>query len=576
MTIRAAILTDPPDLSAYLAEMLKAWGLPLYDVVQGDELPRMDPGVVPVLVCPAGVCGSAESILDYAHRGGTVICFLPDGKLAAAAGLTLSGEKEVPLRLRITAYPAAGLAGELLPVVGNAGTYAHGAEARVLGYLSHPGRYEGESAGIVEGRTGKGRIVAFAFDLAMCVLMLRQGDPQRREFIPPGDRCARPSHLAAEIGPNDAAWIPYADLLSRLFVDMVRRHIPAPVPLLSHLPGTARGILLYSGDEDGAQVSWNEEEFDCVKAAGGRMNLYIIPIRTNSTVADVERYRRHHDVGPHPDIRPLDGRTVAERIAEFERQIRLFEEMFGLRARTLRNHSTVWPGYMEPVEAMERLGVRMDVNYTSGTYMRDRNGAPYAGFGAAVPMRFCRHDGRVLDVVQQHTHAMDDVLFKSVDYSYKLSAAQYEVILDRIFADIVTRFHVPHAVCIHPGAWVKFSRQQGQALLRKAAEREMPIWSFDQWSVFWDARDTWRIGGLKWDGSELAFALSGQESHDDLCFTLPAVFGDKVLQGVRVDGKTAAGVQEVRYGEDVTFVSVPSGKQKASVAADYVPVSSRP
>ncbi len=67
-----------------------------------------------------------------------------------------------------------------------------------------------------------------------------------------------------------------------------------------------------------------------MKAAGGRMNLYIIPIRTNSTVADVDRYRRHHDVGPHPDIRPLDGRTVAERIAEFERQIRLFEEMFGL------------------------------------------------------------------------------------------------------------------------------------------------------------------------------------------------------------------------------------------------------
>ena len=34
------------------------------------------------------------------------------------------------------------------------------------------------------------------------------------------------------------------------------------MPILSHLPGDAPTIVLYSGDEDNADVAWNDEEFD--------------------------------------------------------------------------------------------------------------------------------------------------------------------------------------------------------------------------------------------------------------------------------------------------------------------------
>ena len=132
------------------------------------------------------------------------------------------------------------------------------------------------------------------------------------------------------------------------------------------------------------------------------MSLYIIPNHTKSTPEDVERYARHHDIGPHPNLRPLDGRPVSERVAEFERQIRLFEETFRIPARTVRNHCTAWAGYLDLVDVMERLGVQMDGNYFSGTYMKDRESAPYASFGAALPMRFCHPDGRLVNVYQQH------------------------------------------------------------------------------------------------------------------------------------------------------------------------------
>jgi hypothetical protein len=578
--MNVGILRNPSDLSAYLCEILKTWGLALSQFVQPDSLSALDPATMPVLVCPTADQGEtippsgqtrplSASIIDYARRGGTVVCFVPRGELARAAGLENQGAKDGPLCLRITTHPAAGLAGESLPVVGNAETYSCTPQARVLAYLSHPGRFEGESLGIVETRAGRGRIVAFAFDLPLCVLLLRQGDPQRTERIPRGDSCARPSHMAVELGSHDAAWTPFADLLARLLVDVVRERMPVPVPLLSHLPGTAPGVLLYSGDEDGAEIAWNDEELDYVAKAGGRMNLYLIPIRTESTDADVQRYLAHHDVGPHPDLRPWDGRPVDERLAEFERQILLFEDMFRVKARTLRNHSTAWAGYLEPIEIMEKLGVSMDANYFSGGYKRNRQSAPYAAFGAAMPMHFCRPDGHLLNVYQQHTHLSDDVVFGSADYSYKYAAAQYSVILDRILTDILTRFHTPYAVCIHPSNWVRFSRPHGQELLRQAAARGLPIWSFDQWSAFWRARDTWEFSQLDWDGASLQFTLAGSDDHDALCFTLPVKYAGASLGQVQVDQDITEWQRQTRYGKDLALVPVPAGRRTVCVSTTY-------
>ncbi len=565
--MRVAILSDPPDLSDYLVEMFKMWGLVLYEVVGSDQISEMDPEDTPVVVCPAS--RGNRSLIDFARRGGTVICFLPEGPLSEAAGLVYEGEKEVPLRLRVTAYPAPGMAGERFPIVGCAKNYRQAPEVQVLGYLSYTDRYEGESVGITETVVGWGRIVVFAFDLALCVLLLRQGDPNRAEVVPRGTGCARPSSMAIDIGPLDSGWIPFADLLSRLLVDTVRRYLPGPVPLLSHLPGMAPGILLYSGDEDNADVASNDAEFECVAAAGGRMNLYIIPNRTQSTALDVERYRVQHDVGPHPNLRPLDGYPVSERLVEFERQIRMFQDQFDTPARSLRNHCTAWAGYLEPVEVMEKLGVGMDGNYFSGTYGYSREDAPYAAFGGAMPMRFCWPDGRVLNVFQQHTQLADDIMFGTADYSYRLSPQVFVGVLDRIFTDIETRFHTPYSVCIHPGNWVKFSRPQGRELLRQANERQFPIWSFDGWLAFWEARDTWRFNGMTRQGRRLQFALEGERSHDALCLAIPLKDSETSLVEIELDGERAEWQTVRRYGEDLALVPVPPQKTAISVSIMY-------
>ena len=345
------------------------------------------------------------------------------------------------------------------------------------------------------------------------------------------------------------------DQLALLFVGLLRDAIPAPVPILGTMPTDAPGILLFSGDEDNAPVEFTNSELDHLASLGARMNLYIIPTSTHATPADVERFSRHHDVGPHPNIRPLDGRPVAERVAEFARQIRMFEDMFGIVPRSYRNHCHAWAGYLEPVDALEELGVRMDANYMCSNYARGRIRSPYLGFGAAMPMRYCTPDGRIIDVVQQHTHLADDTMFSSeAVYSYKYSPRQFEVLLRRTLGDIARRFHTPYGVNIHPGNWARFSRPQGEILLRQAEEWDMPVWSWDQWSRFWDTRDTWRLDRLEWDGRELTFTAEGAESDPDLRLWLPLRYGDARLAQVTVNGDVIPWQEVSRHGQPVGLV----------------------
>ena len=567
--MRVAIVSDAAGMSGYLGEVLKTWGAPLFDCVEPDAPRGLDPSDTPVVVCPAGADAErAEDLVDYARRGGAVICFLPGRELAAAAGLRDEGEKETPLRLRLTDLPVGGVAGDALPVVGRAASYAVADEARALAYLFHPGRYEGESVGVTETAVGDGMIVAFAFDLALCLMLLRQGDPAR---APWRDGVARPGRLAVDIGPRDSQWAPYADLLARVFVEIVRRRMSAPVPLLGHMPGEAPGVLLYSGDEDGARSEWLDAQFEEVTAAGARMTAYLVLWRDdNFTPADVRRNLPRHDFGPHPVLPFPKESSTAEAVAEFERHVRLFADRYRLPAHTVRNHSTAWPGYLDIAEAEERLGVRMDVNFFNFAWSRGRAHGPYAMFGSAMPMRFCRPEGGLINVFQQHSHLMDDGMFlPTKPQGYKFSPRQFEGILDRIFSDIVTRFHTPYAVCMHAGGRVAFSGPQGRTLLRQARERAMLIWSNDQWLEFWDARDTWRLSRLTWDGSELRVVAEGETPHGGLRLWLPCEHNGLELCEARLDGERVALRRVRRYGESLAFVALDCSRTKAQVFARY-------
>jgi hypothetical protein len=467
------------------------------------------------------------------------------------------------------------LAGESLPVP-TAVAYRTDDPSACLGWLYDPNLpygLDGEIPGISQCSVGRGKIIAFAFDLPHCVMMLRQGDPalsnRRLDHPMPTRRMCKPTILALSFDRRGIEWIPFADLLGRILLEILVRQIGAPVPLISTMPTGARGMALVSGDEDNAPIANINQEMSDWSAHQVRMNLYMIPELTNSTQSDVEHYRRHHDLGAHPDLVPFVDDPTATRVAEYERQIRIFQEKFNVFPRSIRNHAGGWAGYLDLVYVQQRCGIRMDLNYFSGNYSRERDHGFFSPFGAALPMRFCQPHGGLIDVYQQHTHLHDDILFApDRDYSYKFTPEVVRPIFDRVLNDLIFRFQTPIATNFHPGNW-PFARQPALLLIQLAKEKGMFLWSYDQWLAFWEARDSCRVVNLDWDGSRLSFEVHCECPRDDINFELPSLWHGRSLTSLTCDGKAMSWDAQPRDLGEVCRIRLPRDSRNTAYQAIY-------
>jgi hypothetical protein len=565
-------------MGPYIREITQLWGLRGQRMIRADDIATLDPHDMPVLVCGAGDTANraATAIHAYAQRGGAVIACLPSNELLEGTGLAQIGSLDTPLRLRLSGLPVAGVAGDLLPIVGTAGAYEAANLEHVLAHLSLPSADLRDWPGVMDVKVGNGRLIALAFDLPRSVQLCRQGDPTKAEVLPAtrgkGDNGFRAVHMVSDIGGANASWLPYADLLARVLVELIRMAMPAPTPMLWHLPAGAPGVVLYSGDEDNAPLDNNHGQMRSVQRAGARMNLYIIPESTQSTLAHAQGYQKYHHLGPHPNLRSKDGTPIRERLDEFTRQVKLFEQMFKVKTRSVRNHCVVWVGYTDLPEEMQRLGIRMEGNYNYGSYCRTRDPGPYTGWGAAMPMRFCRTDGTLIDVRQQHTHIGDDETFcdiPSVTYSYRLTGDVYAAMARRILSDCVDRFHTPYAVNIHPSNWAKFSEPHSDALLAEATRVGAPVLSFDLWSIFCDQRDAWTISNLQWQDSTLRFTWTGQPTDLGMHGLLPLTWNGRRLETLTFNGAPARINAMRRHGQPCAMFELPAATDTIHCQAVY-------
>lgn len=571
--MHTTLIRHAAGLSSYIAEMFAAWGWLAFDEQSLADALKSSAGRTLVLPAMPLTDDEVSDLLQYVAAGGRAIVCQPDQRLLDPAKLTYVGQRVGPTRLRVVQPPAFGLAGETLPIVGSAMRFKPAKDfvGSVHSFLTLPSTFADESAGIVDIPMGKGRLILAAFDWPRVVMTLRQGDPARAEYIPAPDVAVRASWLAADLGGDDIGWIPFADLLSKLLIDLVAEASPAPMPTLHHMPEAAKCIVLYSGDEDVAPVDNSDDEFAAVTEAGGRMNLYIIPGHTKCTPDDTKRWAANHDLGPHPDLRPLDGRPMAERLACYAAQVKQFESQYGIKARTVRQHNLTWIGYTDLAELLEELGVGLDSSFMcSGSYLHSRDPNPYRAFGGALPMRFCRLDGHMIEVYQQHLHIEDDVHFSDhIDYSFKWSPAYFESIFARMLDDMLNRFHLPITANLHPSNWVKFSEPQGMTILRQAAERGVAVWSFDQWLTFLQARRSVTLNDVVWQtddqGSELRATVDVTQSHADLRLSIPRTHQNRTLSTLTFAGQP----QDVPNDEPAVPISLDGAAGVTSLHASY-------
>ncbi|MBI4028230.1 MAG: hypothetical protein HY360_24810 [Verrucomicrobia bacterium] len=561
---------SPMDGSAYLAEILHAFGLCFAERVSlRDALKAANPHT-DVILLPRG--SETAGIESFLQAGGSVVAIQPDASVERLAALSRKKQDENPCRLRFVKPICYGARGEPLWTLGPIHVYENKPASEVAAYLFKPGDFNSESIGLWDGAVGLGQLVVYAYDPVLCMARLRQGFPSRANHLAPGEAIPRSFYLHEPHPPPDTAWRPTADLhaaaLGGIIQRLLGRH--APVPSLWHIPEGRAAILIFSGDEDGGTQNANDQEMRDLESFDGALSLYVIPGITSITRQLIEEYtRRGHTISVHPNLTSTAGKPPAEQLAKAEQEVRAFHEKFAWPVRTIRNHSVMWPGYLDLPELWERLGIGMDANCLAALYAQSPDYGPYVNVDAAVPLRFVREDGSLIDVYQQPTHASDDVTsHPTLSYSQKYSPEQFDWIAQRIFDDAVRFFHAPICVVVHPCNYVSFSGGQGRALMARARELDMPIWSVDRWHDFWRARASWRMSGYTSDGTRLRFVLKGSPC-ESLSLTLPPTADGHALRSVTINGSPVQVETQQRYGQPTIQLPLPHSTSEVEVVVQY-------
>lgn len=560
----------PMDGAAYLAEILHAFGLcfaervSLRDALKAAR-PRAD-----VILLPHG--SETAGIDSFLQAGGNVIAIRPDKSIEELAGLRRIREDDQPSRLRLTQTVCHGARGEPLWTLGTRSVFQNDPGPQVVGYLFRPFVPDSEAIGILERATGAGRLVVYAYDPVMCIVRLRQGHPERANQLPPGEDTPRSVHLHEPDPPPDATWRPTADLHAAALCMIVRKLLGrhAPVPTLWHIPDGRASLLIYSGDEDGAAQDANQQQMQALESAGGRMSLYVIPDQTSITKPHIEEYtRRGHSISVHPNLTPVCGQPPDRQLAKAREDVLLFQKKFEQPVRTVRNHRHMWPGYLDLPRLWEQLDIGMDANCFAGFLWQSPDGGPFGNVNAAIPLRFVREDGSLIDVYQQPSHVTDDVTsHPTVGYSQKYSPEQFDWIMQRIFDDASRWFHAPICANIHPGNYVSFSGVQARALMSRAREFDLPIWSLDRWHAFWRARATWKMDRLAWNGSRLTFSLKGAAC-EALWLALPPAANGHPLRTLTLGGAPTKFETVQRHGRPVAQAPLPSETSEIEVVVNH-------
>lgn len=570
MRIFLAASDEARDNSHYLQVILHACGLccaqraPLADAL-AQANPQYD-----VLV----VSGEADAgaLQPFLQAGGQVVAIRPAAALCGLAGLKPVAEKYGQARLRLTTPLCFGARGEPLWTLGARTVYEGAPPASVLAYLFEPGDFDSEAPGLFRLPVGEGSLTVFAYDVSLCIARLRQGSPERVGMQPPGDPVPRSIHLHEPNPPHDAGWRPTADLHAALFCDVVKELLGrnAPVPALWHLPEGAPAIVIFSGDEDGSEQSANRSEMALLENNGGAMSLYVIQDGTSMTGELAAQYTaRGHAISVHPNLVPTVGQPQAAQIAKAESDVRGFQEKFGQPARTVRNHNTMWPGYLDIPELWQQLGIGMDGNCMATLFKMSPDVGPYININAALPLPFVREDGSLIDVYQQPTHYNDDVFsHPTVGYSQKFKPTQFARIAERILEDAARFYHAPFCVNFHPCNYVNFATEAAESILESAGHWGAPVWSLDQWHDFWRARSSWQCDNIQWNGNRLSFNMHGS-CCNGLTLTLPAAWQGSQFERLNLDGQEVEVARVERYGESVVQASLPAGKKTVETEVFY-------
>ena len=600
-------LTNPaadPDFSAYLIEILRTEGLATLRSAPVEQVGAAElAGFSVVVLAPGPVRDDQVALLRaYVGQGGALLGIRPDAKLASLFGVRPLG---------------AAAPGDYLHIVSGL-PELDGLEENLLQLHGPYDRLALDGARIVARsgngdplltlhRFGDGMTALWAFDLARCVALIRQGNPdaagQERDDI----EGLRATDLFVGWIDLDRIGIPQADEHQRLFVRLIEELAAAgpPLPRLWYFPGGAPGLIVATGDAHGSRVNHIEQLINPIERRGGTVSVYYTPPRASAfrrltrkarwsfeeipvlstlfkeddpipSPATLANWReRGHEFGMHPYVE--DGLETGYNLYWSE----FIKYGYGPLPPTVRTHRVLWYGWVDNAFVQARYGLRMNLDhYHASGVVRRADGTWAAGYlsGTGLPMRFVNERGALLSVYQQPTHLVDEHLMSVFDTGHEagfdgataatVTIAQIAECLRRYPAALGLQCHVDPFLfggekAAHVGRWLNES-------LDYAVAHGMPVLSAERWLAFTEARAATRVQHLTWEAStgQLAFETGFPTNPGGAAAVLlPLHHGGATLREVRVNGSVSRQTERRLAGRRYALVTLPAGRSQ--IQAEY-------
>ncbi len=565
-------------IGTYYAEILRTEGFNEFAVADISTLTASSLAAYDVvLLARMPLAADRVTLLtNWVNGGGRLIAMAPDAALGGLLGLTFTGASfsNGYLLVDTSASPGNGIVGQPIQFHGSADLYTLAGANSVARLYSTATAATGNPA-VTLRSAGLGRAAAFAYDLATSVVYTRQGNPgwaaQERDGLAP----IRSDDLflgAAVTGPQPD-WvdlgklaIPQADEQQRLLANLIL-HMTAgrkPLPRFWYFPNAWKAVVVMTGDDHGNGGTLGRfDHFNALGPAGCsvtnwecvRGTSYIYP-STPMTDAQAGQFTAlGFEVGLHVSTGCTDY-DFSSLQSIYARQVNDFSAQYPSAGPLLtqRHHCIVWSDWSSGAQVQLSHGMRLDTSYYFWPpgWVSD---TPGLFTGSAMPMRFARADGSLLDVYMAATQMTDES-----GQSYPFTA---DTLLDRAIG--AEGYYGVYTVNAHTDV---ATSAVADAVVGSARARGIPIVSARQMLAWLDARNASSFGAIGFSAGTLVFTVSKDAGANGLQGMLPMRFGSLVLSGITRGGATLGFTSRTIKGVDYAFFPADAGSYTARYGAD--------
>jgi len=547
----------------YYAEILRAEGLNAFAVADISTVSAATLAAYDVVILGEMPLTTAQVTLfgDWVAGGGNLITMRPDKKLAGLLGLTDAAAtlSNAYLLVNTSAAPGTGIVGQTMQFHGTADRYTlNGATAVATLYASASAPTSAPAVTLNNVGGLGGQAAAFTYDLARSIVYTRQGNPawvgQERDGIAP--LRSDDMFFGNAIGDPQPDWVdlskvavPQADeqqrLLANLILQMNRDR--KPLPRFWYLPRGNKAVVLMTGDDHAnngtsgrfasyianSPVNCAVENWECIRGSS-----YVFDNTPLSDAEGVFYTERGFEVGLHVNTNCADW-TPASLESFYATQLSTWATNYPSLPppSTNRTHCIAWSDWTTQADVELAHGIRLDTTYYyyPGSWVADR---PGMFTGSAMPMRFGRLDGSLIDVYQAATQMTDE---SGQTYPFTV-----DTLLDRALGP--EGYYGVFTANMHTDVP---AIPQDDAIIASALARNVPVVSGRQMLEWLDGRNGSSFASLNWNGSALSFTVAIGQGANGLQVMLPTSLAAGNLSGITLDGIpvvfTAQTIKGVQY-----------------------------